>query len=183
MIGSTRTTTADDDVEPAPDEEFDEYFRRLLPSVRRVAWRIVGDEPAAEDAAAEAFIRALVRWPKVRRHPNRDAWVLRVATNVALDAVRRQRRRGEAAPLDDAEVEAADAELSGPVLSLDVTDALLALPKRQREVVVLRYVTGLGEAEVADVLSVSINTVKTHGARGLAALRTSARLDLEGGIA
>jgi DNA-directed RNA polymerase specialized sigma24 family protein len=48
---------------------------------------------------------------------------------------------------------------------------------------VLRYVAGLSEVEVADAMSVSINTVKTHGARGLAALRTSASFDLEGGIA
>lgn len=50
--------------------------------------------------------------------------------------------------------------------------ALAGLPRRQREVLVLRHVAGLSEAEVARAMGVSINTVKTHGARGLAELRT-----------
>lgn len=161
-------------------EDFDETFLRLLPAVKGSCWRILGSETAAEDAAAEAFTRALVRWNRLRSHPNRDAWIQRVATNVALDVLRKQRREGmrdAVSPDGDAAAEAA-----GPVLDVDVRRALAALPRRQREVVVLRHIVGLGEEETADAMGVSVNTVKTHGARAMAALRSNANLVLEGGM-
>jgi RNA polymerase sigma factor (sigma-70 family) len=139
---------------------------------------MLGDEALAEDVAAETFIRTLVRWAKVRDLPHRDAWILRVATNLCIDHLRRRRRDRrlleQAAPPPHADLD--------PALRLDLVRALAALPKRQREVVVLRHVAGLGEAEVADAMGVSINTVKTHGARALAQLRAGALHDLEGGF-
>jgi RNA polymerase sigma factor (sigma-70 family) len=161
------------------DDGFDEAFRDLLPAVRHVTWRILGDEAAAEDAAAEAFIRALTRWSKVRDLPHRDAWIMRVATNVALDGLRKRRREREAATEHDAGEARLDATDSA--LRLDVAKALAALPKRQREVVVLRHVVGLSEADAARVLGVSVNSAKTHAARGLAALRQGPLRDHEGG--
>lgn len=58
---------------------------------RQVAYRILGDRSEAEDAAAEAFTRALVTWRKVGALAFRDAWVLRVTANVAVDWRRRRR--------------------------------------------------------------------------------------------
>ncbi|MBV9041360.1 MAG: hypothetical protein JOZ68_10160, partial [Acidimicrobiia bacterium] len=76
--------------------DFDECFRALYPRARSVAYRILGSRPAAEDAAAEAFTRALVAWRRVRSLPYRDAWILRVSANVAIDV--RRRRSPEALP-------------------------------------------------------------------------------------
>lgn len=162
------------------DDGFDDLFRRLLPQVRATCTRILGDAQAGEDAAAEAFVRALVRWRRLQGHPNPEAWIVRVATNVALDVVRARRRRGTstAQGLDDV---AGPADAS--VLDIDTARALAALPRRQREAVVLRHVVGLGERETADAMGVSPNTAKTHCARGLAALRADRNLDLEGGLA
>jgi RNA polymerase sigma factor (sigma-70 family) len=170
---------------PAPlaavEGDFDETFLRLLPAVKGLCWRILGNETAAEDAAAEAFTRALVRWRRLQSHPNRDAWIQRVATNVSLDVLRKQRREGARA------VEPSEAGVvgtpAGPVLDVDVRRALASLPRRQREVVVLRHVVGLSEEETAHAMEVSVNTVKTHGARAMAALRSNTNLDLEGGMA
>jgi RNA polymerase sigma factor (sigma-70 family) len=167
---------------PSPaEEDFDATFLRLLPSVKASCWRILGSESAAEDAAAEAFTRALVRWSRLQSHPNRDAWIHRVATNVALDLLRKQRRE------DPRRAEASHEELTappgGPNLDVDVRRALATLPRRQREVIVLRHVVGFSEAETADALGVSVNTVKTHGSRAMSALRSNTNLDLEGGIA
>jgi DNA-directed RNA polymerase specialized sigma24 family protein len=58
---------------------------------RQVAYRILGDRSEAEDGAAEAFTRALVTWRKVSAPAYRDAWVLRVTANVAIDWRRRRR--------------------------------------------------------------------------------------------
>jgi RNA polymerase sigma-70 factor (ECF subfamily) len=159
--------------------DFDELFRRLIPSARRVCERLLGDPVAAEDAAAEAFVRALVRWPKLRAHPNPDAWVLRVASNIALDQLRKQRR--ERPPGRPSQTGATEASVDDvPVLGIDSMRALASLPKRQREVLVLRHVIGMTESEAAAAMGVSINTVKTHGARGIAALKSNTDLDLGG---
>ncbi|WP_421118273.1 sigma-70 family RNA polymerase sigma factor [Aquihabitans daechungensis] len=161
--------------------DFDETFVRLLPSVKGLCWRILGSESAAEDAAAEAFIRALMRWSKLQAHPNPDAWIHRVATNVSLDLLRRRRREGH---LD---VHPPPEEVAGPpgspVLGVDMRRALAGLPRRQREVVVLRHMVGLSEEETAAAMGVSVNTVKTHGARAMAALRSNTNLDLAGDLA
>jgi RNA polymerase sigma factor (sigma-70 family) len=140
---------------------FDEAYPRLYATAYRVAFRILGRRAEAEDAAAEACARAYASWWRVNRYA--VAWVAKVASNLAIDAVRRGNRdRGLAAePGPDPHVED----------RLDLQRALRALPRRQREVVVLRYLADLPEDAVAVALGCSVGTVTTHGSRGLAALR------------
>jgi RNA polymerase sigma-70 factor (ECF subfamily) len=147
------------------DDGFDEAFRAMVPAVRSLTWRILGDEASAEDATAETFVRVLTRWRRVRELPHRDAWIMRVATNVALDVLRRRRREGgvRLAPDPPPGLDTA--------LRLDLAAAVARLPRRQREVVVLHHLAGLTVGEVADALGTSPNTVKTHGSRALATLR------------
>ncbi|MGN6692804.1 MAG: RNA polymerase sigma factor [Aquihabitans sp.] len=146
---------------------FERAFETLYPQARSVALRILGSIPAAEDAAAEALTRALVDWTRIGALPYRDAWVLRVTANVAIDAARKRRPEPvDAAPADD------DA-IVGDVAVLRVTlvAALAALPRRQREAIVLRHLVGLPEADVAAAMQLSPNSVKKHLQRGLAKLR------------
>jgi RNA polymerase sigma-70 factor (sigma-E family) len=152
------------------DEDFERAFDELYPRAVRLAMRIVGDQPTAEDVAAEALARAYARWNTVAHLDYRDAWVLRVTGNAAIDAVRR-RRREQAPPLDDHFEDAT-------ALRVALASALAQLPQRQREAVVLRYLVGYSEAEVSAVLGISPNSVKTHVRRGLVALR--GRLDFDG---
>lgn len=152
--------------ESVHDEEFEEEFGATYRAAVQVAYQIVGSVEEAEDAAAEGLARALVEWRKVRRLPYRRAWILRVTANVAIDAVRRRRT----APVElDVAADLAEAT----VLRLALLAALKALPRRQREVIVLRYLAGLPELEVAQCLSISPNSVKTHSARALSTLRSS----------
>lgn len=144
--------------------EFEELFRRLYPSTVRLARRIVGSEPEAEDAAAEAWARALAAWWRVGRLDHREAWVQRVTANVAIDAVRRRR---SAAPLPPQSESMEDAN----AVRVTMVTALRALPRRQREVIVLQHLAGLSREEVAGALHISTTSVKTHAARALAHLR------------
>ncbi len=64
---------------------FDEVFPELFLSAFHVARRILGDVTDSEDAAAEALARALRCWRRVGRLSYRDAWIMRVTANVALD--------------------------------------------------------------------------------------------------
>src|SRR5205809_7886062 len=105
------------------DESFDEAFDALFPRAERLAYRILGNWAAAEDAAAEAMARAYANWRKVSRLPHRDGWVLRVATNVAIDAYRRRRPHLDVAgPIDIEET---------ATLPVALASALASLTRRQ----------------------------------------------------
>lgn len=145
------------------DGSFEAAFDELFPRAVRLANRLLGDRAAAEDVAAEALARAYARWPKVGGLPYRDGWVLKVATNLSIDRLRR--RVPEVWP----EV-AGDFE-DGVELRIALNAALLTLARRQREAVALRYLGGLSDQEVAHVLGISIGSVKTHIHRGLKGLR------------
>lgn len=148
---------------------FVEAFDALLGRAFRVARRIVPSEQAAEDVASETLIRAYAHWRRIGHQPWREGWVVRVATNLAIDAVRKQR------PITDQEVAEghSPAEQDDVAIRLALAAALRSLPKRQREVVALRYLAGFSEAEAAAALRISTGSVKTHLHRGLGALRSS----------
>lgn len=152
------------------DDGFDEAFDELFPRAVRLATRLLGDRSAAEDVAAEALARAYARWSKVAGLPYRDGWVLKVATNLAIDRLRR--RPPEVAPAADGEFEEA------VHLRLALNAALLTLAPRQRQAVALRYLGGLSDKEVAAALGISLGSVKTHIHRGLHGLRSR----LDGGL-
>lgn len=151
----------------AQDESFDAAFRRLVDVAHRRAYRILGVAADAEDVAAETLARAAIRWPRLNQPA--DAWVTTVATRLAID---RQRRSWRSLPLiDDAEV------VAGPDVAtrIDLARALATLPRRQRQVLGLAFVSGFTEAEIAEALGCSPSTVQTHKRRGLTRLRE--RLD------
>lgn len=145
------------------EDSFQEAFLKLYPIAYRVAGKLLGDHAAAEDCAAEALARTFARWLRVRELPYREAWVLRVASNLAIDMARRRPPVVEAP--QPIEVEDATAT------RLALAAALRALPSRQRDTVVLRYLNDYSEAQVAEALGISSGTVKTHLKRGLEALR------------
>jgi DNA-directed RNA polymerase specialized sigma24 family protein len=151
-------------MDSAPD--FDELFGPLYREARRVAWKLLGDRTEAEDVAAEAMIRALVAWRRVGTLPYRDAWVMRVTANVAFDALRRRYRTVPAGA-----TWAAGDIGEGVALSVDVQRALVGLSKRQRQVLVLRFIGGLTEDEVSHCLGMSRSSVNTHAERGVARMR------------
>ena len=162
--------SADDVVmrgEPRLDESFEGEFPRLLELALTTTTRLLRHRADAEDAAAEALARTAERWARVADLPYRDAWVQRVAANVAIDQLRRRRHAPE--PAAEAVLDPTD-----PLVGrLEVTALLRGLPARQREVLVLRYVLDLSIEEVAAALGLSTNSVKTHTSRAIAALRRS----------
>lgn len=155
-------------MDAAANTEFDGAFPALFLVAYRVSHRLLGDVQQAEDAAAEAMARALVAWPRIGGLDHCHAWVARVASNVALDEIRRARRRLLLArPVARSAVD----QTEEATLRLAVGAALLALSPRQRQVIALRYLADLDEGQVSSVLGISINSVKKHAVRGRAALR------------
>ena len=153
-------------------EDYEAAFWPLFLAAFRAAHRILGDRHAAEDAAADALTAAHLHWRRIASLPHRDAWVVRVATNRALDTV----RRGPAptpAPAGDVQFE------EGMATRISLVRALRTLPRRQREVVVLRKLVGLPLEDVASVLGISSGSVRTHLRRGLERLRERMGTDVK----
>jgi RNA polymerase sigma-70 factor (ECF subfamily) len=146
-----------------PGAEFDQFFRVMFPRAVTAAYRITSDRATAEDAALEALAKAHFRWSRIGSQPWRDLWVMRVAIN---EAIRRLPRSAEAVP-DKGSSDLADEV----VLRQTLAAALAKLPRRQCEVIAMRYLLGFSETEVAAALNISHGTVKTHLRRGIARLR------------
>ena len=153
------------------EPDFEEAFDRLWPRCYRLARRMTGNREAAEDIAAEAMARLYARWRRVGNLEWKDAWVLRVTTNLAIDA----HRRSTPPPGHERTFNEEDAI----VVRIALVEALRALPERQRDAVVLRYLTDLDEADVARALHISPGTVKSHLHRGISTLRRRLGDDLE----
>lgn len=145
-------------------ESFEAAFPELVLPAFRVALRILGSVPDAEDVAADALVRALRSWDRVGVMPYRTAWIVRVASNLAVDRVRRR-------PLESPAPSAAPDLADAVALRLALSAALKALPRRQCQVMALRYLGGLTEMEVAQSMGISQNSVKKHATRAVSTLR------------
>jgi RNA polymerase sigma-70 factor (ECF subfamily) len=144
-------------------QAFGELVRRHREGVINVVYRMCGDVNVAEDAAQEAFIRAWQHLPGYRpRSPFRN-WVYRIATNVALDVLRRER---ETVDIDALSLATSDggpeAAVEGAERGERVREAVLALPPASRAVLVLREYEGLSYREIADALGIPIGTVMSR---------------------
>ena len=145
---------------------------RHLDRVHAICRRVTGHPEDALDATQEALI-AVTRG--LHRYDGRSlftTWLYRVATNAALDELRRRKRHATLAaePADDAARPAEDhADLA--LRRAAVQAALATLSPRDREVVALRFHAGLETAEVADVLGVSRSNAATLLHRAMTKLR------------
>lgn len=164
---------------PPRDAGFEAVFRHIWPSALVLARRILTDAAEAEDAAAEGMARALVAWRRVQDLPYRDAWILRVVSNVAIDRARGRSRSTAREPSADGSSGVAD-HAEAAVLQTTLVEALRALPTRQREAIVLRHLCGMSEPEVAGAMGISTNSVKKHASRGITRLRSRLREPIDG---
>jgi len=148
----------------AIDLSFEEQFDELYARAYGVGYQLLGRRSESEDVAQETLARAFVHWRKVRGYS--EAWVVRVAGNLAIDTWRKTSRISSNATPDTTTPEPNS-------LRIDLHRALTTLSKRQREVLVLRFLADLPEADVAKALGCSTGSVKVHAARGLATLRST----------
>jgi RNA polymerase sigma-70 factor, ECF subfamily len=159
------------------DECFEEFYAAVFGRLVGQLYLVTGDLQDAEDAVQEALTRAAARWTRLRAYEVPEAWVRRVAMNLASDGFRRARRRlAVAARLWSR------AEADPPALDrLAVTAALRRLPLGQRKVVVLHHLLDLPLEQVAAELGLPVGTVKSRLARARAALAASLALQRDGG--
>jgi RNA polymerase sigma-70 factor (ECF subfamily) len=146
---------------------FEMLFRRFQSEVHRWIARIVRDAGTTDDVLVEAFWRAYRARGRFDCSRSFGAWMRRIATNAALDAVRNARARRWRA-IDDSLPAAA-----GP--DPGVRDAILAafrrLPPTLQVVATLALIEEVPYAEIADALDIPIGTVKSRVSRATAMLR------------
>ncbi len=144
----------------------DEAFDELWAVAYRVAYRVLGRREDAEDVAQDALIRVGLRWRKVSGYA--PAFTARVAGQRAIDVWRRRANAPEVGGEPDASSSPSTIEERD-----ELVRALRALPTRQREVVIMRYLGDLSERDTALALGCSTGAVKQHASRGLSALRVA----------
>lgn len=159
-----RPTTLAAETAPASDAELIEANMRR---VFRVIYRIVGNVPDAQDLTQEAFVKALKRRDQLNDPQKAANWLGRIATNTALDFLRRKKR----VVFEDLEtsIEVPPSPTESPEQAVlrgekrqYIEDGLRLLSERERAALVLRDIEGLPAAEVARHLNCSPATVRSH---------------------
>jgi RNA polymerase sigma-70 factor (ECF subfamily) len=171
-------------------EAFGTLFQLRVPDVTRYVSRILRGSDAVEDAAAETFLRAWESLPRLREPDRFDAWLFRIAHHVATDELRR-RPTAQLVTAEQTPDAAATSDPEAAALVQQETErlreALLTLPDRQREVLVLRHFGGRSDAEVAAQLGTTEGNVRVLRSRATKRLRDmldreSVRQDTRSGV-
>lgn len=154
-------------------EAFSEFVGQYEKNVYNVALRVLKNAQDAEDAAQEVFLRVYRNIRKFEGKSSLSTWTYQITMNVCVDMTRKRKRHAES-PLVQ--------EIGGEEVGVDIPDdsyqpeqiyerkevretvrgAIDSLPQDQREVIVLRELTGLSYAELSSVLNVTEGTVKSR---------------------
>lgn len=148
----------------------DSLLRENYDVVRAVCHRIIINTADAEDATQIALMSIVRALPSFDGRAKFSTWVYRIATNAALDELRRIRRRD--VPNDDAtfeNVSVGDAT-NAVDAQMDVSAALAEIPEEFRVALVLRHIADLDYEEIAVILQVPVGTVRSRLSRGRAQL-------------
>ena len=154
------------------DADFASYLAARERALLRTAYALTGNVHDAQDLVQTALAKLYLSWDSVRDRESLDGYVRRIMVNEHTSLWRRAWKRREHTSDDLPEQAVTDRLDDGD--SARLWSFVQTLPRRQRAVVVLRYYEELSEAETADVLGISVGTVKSQTSRALAALRKRA---------
>jgi RNA polymerase sigma-70 factor (ECF subfamily) len=153
-------------------DAFEMLVRTYQDRIYNLAFRITGNHEDAADAAQDAFIRAYQGLARFRADASFFTWLYRIATNVALDLVRRRPATLPVElPPDHPAPGGPEQEASRREIHRRVQAALGMLPAEFRAAVVLRDLQGLSYEDIARALHVPVGTVRSRISRGREALR------------
>lgn len=140
---------------------FEPWYRAEHPRVLAALAVVARDPDLAQEVAAEAFARALQHWDRVAAMDSPGGWTYRVALNVLRRRARRAALERRLLP------RLVPAPITVPAHAIEVWQVVTGLAPRMRTAVALRYLGGLTEAEVAQVMGVAPGTVAAtlHDAR------------------
>jgi RNA polymerase sigma-70 factor (sigma-E family) len=150
---------------------FEAFVAESGDGLLRMATLLTSDPGTAEDVYQETLHRLSMRWSRV---DSPKAFCRRVMHNIVIDRARSQQRRPRELELYDG-FDSTDPRAGDPAAAVEIRPVLLAalgtLTAQQRAIVVLRYFDDRSESEVADLLGVTLGTVKSTASRAVAQLR------------
>jgi len=146
-------------------DEFSAFVAEIEPTLHRALVALCGPD-AAKDATAEALAYAWQHWDRVARMANPHGYVYRVARS------RTKRRR--------VRVVFPDPPARMPEIEPGLPDALASLPERQRVAVVLVHGWDHSYEDVAELMGISVSTLRNHLSRGLERLRALLGVHIDG---
>jgi RNA polymerase sigma-70 factor (ECF subfamily) len=153
-------------------------YQRYHDAIYRYIYHHLGNSQTAEDLASDVF-RRFLQTLRNGSGPTRqlNAWLYRVAHNLIVDELRRRKHRNheslDGPPGDTLRDDAVSLDdLAGNAIAIErVRRALLELTEEQRQIVVLKFLEGMSNAEVAEITGKTVGAVKALQHRGLDALR------------
>lgn len=144
-------------------EEFANRITQLRNKLYKTAVLYLENETQALDAVDEAVYKALCGYRKLRQPEFFDTWIMRILINECYNELRRHKRVQYVDVIPETAIERYDA--------LPLKEAILHLPKELKDVIVLRYITGLTLAETAEVLKIPQGTAATRQRKALKLLK------------
>jgi RNA polymerase sigma-70 factor, ECF subfamily len=175
----TETDLSDDpdstllaEVTAGDEKAFARLVERHYDIVYRVVWRVTSGHADTQDIVQEAFLKLWNNPGQVRQGPALRGWLMRVATNLAIDRARRK----QASNIDDQpEIAASGPDALDQVLggqsAHDINSALARLPERQRLALSLVYFENMSNIEAAKAMEISVEAIESLLARGRRALK------------
>jgi RNA polymerase sigma-70 factor (ECF subfamily) len=160
-------------------DAFAELVRRHDEALRALAYRLLGERAAMDDALQDAYIRAYRSLASFEGRSGFGTWLYRIAYRSCIDELRR-RGRNDWSPLDDSDLVAPEPALDAAG-RLDLADALAALPVELRASVLLVDAQGFSYDEAAGILGVPAGTVASRLNRARAVLRAGLDTAVAGG--
>lgn len=156
--------------DPRSGRIIEELYREHYGYLMRLAAQVVKDVATAEEVTQEAF---LALDPRVLRDPeNALAYLRQCVINKSRSVMRRRIVAEKNMPKQPPDMPSAEDGAVALVERSAVVDALRKLPAKQREAIVLRFYADMSEVQIATTMGISRGAVKSHSARGMAALRT-----------
>jgi RNA polymerase sigma-70 factor (sigma-E family) len=169
--------------EPAPsvEEDFTAYVRERRASLYATAYHLTGDRYEAEDLLQSALFSTYRAWDRITDKAAVGGYMRRTMTNLHISAWRR--RKVNEYPTEEMPETVGDTDaMGGTELRAVLWQALAKLPENQRTMLVLRYYEGRTDPEIADVMGISVGTVKSSIWRALRRLREDETLSQGGDL-
>ncbi|MGW3523629.1 SigE family RNA polymerase sigma factor [Streptomyces olivaceus] len=168
--GATAYGEAEGERRPSSEAEFTAYVQERRASLYATAYHLTGDRFEAEDLLQSALFSTYRAWDRISDKAALGGYLRRTMTNLHISAWRR--RKLNEYPTEELPETPGDMDaMRGTELRAVLWQALARLPELQRTMLVLRYYEGRTDPEIADILDISVGTVKSSIWRSLRRLR------------
>ena len=157
------------DADEAVEQLYAAHYQQLV----RLSVLLVRDQETAEEVVQDSFVAMHGRWRHLDDPQKGLAYLRQTVVNRSRSVLRHRGVQARRLPEPPEDAPAADEALLARERRQRVLDAVQQLPRRQREVIALRYYLDLDEATIAETLGISRGAVKSHASRGAATLRTA----------